>query len=275
MGVVLAALSALVYGVADYAGGKATRLLPSVVVTFLSQAAGFALVLVFCLIVPSGGPTVRNLGFGAMGGLAGGAGLILFYHALSIGTMSVVSPVCAVVAAMVPVAAGHLGGERPGSFALIGIAMALVAIALVGLSGTSGSNRRGLGMAVAAGLGFGLFFVALARCGDRPGLWPLVAARPASMTLAWLLARRARVPITLAGTSPVIIAVAGVLDMIANLLFVIAATRGDLSIIGVVASLYPASTVCLAGWLDHERLRLRQWIGLASAGLALAFVSMP
>ena len=275
MGVILAALSAFVYGIADFAGGRATRYAPSQVVTLVSQLGGFVPVLALVLFVPSDGPTARNLVAGAIGGLCGGAGLMLLYHGLSVGTMSLVSPVCAVVAAIVPVVAGVVGGDRPGAWSLLGIGVAITAIALVGLSGPLGANRRGLGAALGAGAGFGFFFVALAHSGGRPGLWPLVAARPASMALAWLMAHRAGVRITLGGAPPTLVLGAGILDMTANLLFLFAAGRGQLAIVGVVASLYPTSTVMLAGWLDHERLHPVQWVGLGAAAAALALVSLP
>jgi drug/metabolite transporter (DMT)-like permease len=270
----LALFSALVYGCADFCGGKATRRAAAETVTVSSQLVGFVLVLALAPIVPSGGVTGRALGFGALGGLAGAVGLMCLYHALSIGTMSIVSPVTAVVAASVPVVAGLLSGEQLKALGFVGIALGLIAVVLVSLSdNTGGDARRAAVFSFIAGFGFGFFFVALAHTGDKPGLWPLVAARPASMLLAGILAARGGHRLVVARNNGVVTAAAGVLDMAANVLFLYASQRGALAIVGVLSSLYPLSTVALARLVDHERLRRVQWAGLALAIVAVAAMS--
>jgi drug/metabolite transporter (DMT)-like permease len=232
----LALVSALVYGCADFCGGKATRRAAAQTVTVSSQLVGLVLVLALAPIVPSGGVTTRALGFGALGGLTGAVGLMCLYHALSIGTMSIVSPVTAVVAASVPVVAGLLSGEHLKALAVFGIVLGLLAVVLVSLTeSTGGDARRAAMLSLIAGLGFGFFFVALAHTGSKPGLWPLVMA--------------------------------------ANVLFLYASQRGSLAIVGVLSSLYPLSTVALARLVDHELLRRVQWAGLALAIFAVAAMS--
>lgn len=243
-------------------------------VTFWSQLVGFILVLVLAPLVPSDGLTSRALAAGALGGIAGAVGVICLYQALSIGTMSVVSPITAVVAAAVPVVAGLIDGERLGPLAIGGILLGLTAVALVSAQGQRGDvASRAVVLAVTAGVSFGLFYVALARSGDDAGIWPLVAARPASLVLAGALILRSRTPLAITGSNRAVAAGAGVLDMSANALFLLASTRGQLAVVGVIASLYPLSTVALARIIDSERLRPIQWAGLVLAVVALVSFS--
>jgi uncharacterized membrane protein len=67
--------------------------------------------------------------------------------------------------------------------------------------------------------------------------------------------------------------VAGVFDVSANVLYLLAAQRGQLSVVGPIASLYPASTVALALLVDRERLRLVQVAGLGLAVAALVLTA--
>ena len=121
MGLVLAFFSAIVYGCADFCGGKATRRAAATTVTCSSQLVGLAVLAVGVALVPADGPSLRVLGFGALGGLGGAVGIMLLYHGLAVGTMSIVSPVTAVTAAAVPLLTGTvLLGERPGALALAG-----------------------------------------------------------------------------------------------------------------------------------------------------------
>ena len=278
MGVLLAALSAVVYGLADYSGGKATRLASAWTVTASSQMAGLVTVLLCLPLAWGDGPNLRVVALGACGGVAGATGLMLLYHALAHGTMSVVSPVAAVSAAVVPFVFGVVAlGQRPGVAALVGIAGALVAIALVSASGHGARDAhalRTIQWAIGAGIGFGTFYVFLDRAGGDAGVWPLVGARPVSIALAALVARRARQPVIVPRGVWRLAAPAGAMDMGANLLFLLATSYGDVSITAVVASLYPVSTVAMARAVDHERLRPVQAAGLVVALIALGLIAL-
>lgn len=292
MGLILATLSALIFGSADYCGGRATRTVAAPTVTFTSQACGLAVLAVAVVLVPANGPSIPVLAWGAAGGFCGAVGLLLLYGALSTGTMSVVSPVCAVSAASVPVVFGVVFvGERPSGSAYFGIVAALIAIAMVSRSsGESGHNdpnpsldtkrkvsppivSKTVTMSMLAGLGFGAFFVLLNQAGDPAdvGLWALVGARPSSMVVAAIVAFRTGRPLVPARVSLPLVAAAGVLDQGANALYVLALGSGDLSVLGVLASLYPVSTVALARILDHETLNAVQkfGVGLAFFGIVL------
>jgi drug/metabolite transporter (DMT)-like permease len=219
--------------------------------------------------------------YGALGGLCGGIGIALLYHALSIAKMGVISPVTAVLAAALPVGVGVARGEHISLWQGTGIGVALVAIVLISLTTQGeparGSVRRfqistiGLKEAVISGLFLGGFYIFLAQAGTEAGLYPVVSARFISTALFFAGALLLRKPTTASSAlAPVIILIGG-LDVLANCLYVLASYSGYLSIAAVLTSLYPASTVFLARFVLGERLSAAQKIGvtLALGGVAL------
>jgi drug/metabolite transporter (DMT)-like permease len=270
----LAFLSAVAFGGADFLGGLATRKSGRVFsVVVLSQVAGLAMVLVVLAI--SGGELIESdIGWAAGGGVAGSAGLVLLYRGLSIGTMSVVAPLSAILTAVVPVGWGLMTGERPSLLALLGIPLALVAIALV--SGARlGQFRQGAGTieGIGAGVGFGVFFILIANS-DSAELWTLTFARLASISVIITIALVSRASLRPGKGSGRLILGAGTIDMVANLLFLMAERRGLLTLVSVVTALYPASTVVLARIFLLERLSRTQWIGLFLAAVGVALISV-
>ena len=282
LGLVLAAASALVFGCGDFMGGKATRRSPVATVTFFSQLCGLGVLAVGLLLKPGDGPRWSVVGWGALGGLGGAIGILLLYHALSIGTMSIVSPITAVTGAAIPVFVGiAVRHERPKSLAVIGIVCALCAIALVSRTASDDAheakaNVRILGFAAGAGVGFGLFFVFLQQAGPpaQVGLWGLAGARPISMAVAAGLAMRNQQPLLPKRAERRNVALAGCLDQLANVIYVFAIGRALLSLIGVLASLYPVSTVALARVVDRERLQKIQIAGLVFAFTGLGLIAL-
>jgi len=276
VGVALAVVAAITYGIADWCGGKASRRMEALAVTVVGQAASLVLVggVLVVLADPAGG-----LGWGAAGGLAGVLGLVCFYSALAAGSMTVVAPVTAVVSLTVPVVVGVATGDRPSSGAWLGIALAVLAVALVG--GVVGAahtpvRRRELVLAALGGLGFGLIFVCLAQAPDDSGMWPLLGARVASVVVAGalLLARHRRTGSGgVALVSWRLAVVAGILDMIANVSYLVASRHELLSVVAVVTSMYPVSTVILAMGIDRERVSRSQLAGMGLAVTALVLVS--
>jgi drug/metabolite transporter (DMT)-like permease len=281
--------AALAYGVADFAGGLAARRAPLLVVTLVAQAAGLLTLLPAAWLLP-GRPTVAALGFGALAGIAGASGLLLYLRALAVGPMGLIAPLSAVVGAGLPLVVGVLAGEHLGPVTVLAIVVALAAILLA----TVGSRRdaaasTGLALGLGAGVGFGLFFVALAATPHDSGLWPLLGGRVTSVTLLAALVLRHQLPLRLRGrpavrhpepagpplpvTGPAPapfptrwMIVSGVFDTVANVLFLLSVRLGDLGVSAVVVSLYPVVVVLLARLVLRERLTAMQ---LASAGLAL------
>jgi drug/metabolite transporter (DMT)-like permease len=278
--ILLAALSAVVWGTGDFAGGKATQRTSALVSTVFSKAASVPLLLVYLVLLRM---PLRpaSLPWGALAGLFGMLGMIVFYRALSGGAMSVVAPVSAVTSALVPLAVGLVIERSPGTLALVGVGCAIAAIGMVSMAPRGEGSvvtPRLIGLALLAGLGFGLFFVCLSRAGaaahGHAGLWPVLAAHTAALTLGGLLLWRRRVPLKADGRATrAWILVSGVFDMSANVLYLLAVQRGLLSIVAPLSSLYPVSTVLLAMLIDKERMRPIQLAGLGLAATALVLVA--
>ena len=277
----LALLSAALYGAADFVGGLASRRAPTIPVVVISQAAGLLLVAGLLPFVGGSAYAPRDLMWGAFAGIAGGIGVALLYRALATGVMAIVAPVTAVCAVVIPVLAGVLSGERPSTVTLAGIVLALVAIALVSQSSNatndttvrSTSQARSLMLALLSGVAIGLFYLALARTGDDAGLWPLVAARTASVALFGSLAlTQGRRSLTLPRGAARWAIGCGAVDMAANALYLVAARRGALSVVVTLTSLYPASTIILARAFLGERINRVQMAGILCALAAVLLI---
>ena len=277
MEILLAAAAALVYGVGDYCGGRASRKIDSLVVTCAGQIFSLMLLGIFLVILGDPAPGMHDWLWGAAGGLGGFVGLTLFYYALAKGSMTVVAPLAAVISAALPIGTGLFLGDRPSLIAYVGIVIAIVGIALVtGAVGTAHAPTKLaiVGVATLAGCGFGWMFVCLDRTSSDSGMWPLLAARIASISIAaTIIAFRGRSRLG-QGRIPAIALWAGFFDMGANGLFVFANRHGMLSLVSVITALYPVSTIVLALRLDHEKANRSQFAGMACAALALVFVSL-
>jgi drug/metabolite transporter (DMT)-like permease len=285
----LAALSAAGFGVGDFLGGLSARRMAVMLTTIAAQLTGLVL-LVALALVGDGTPQATDWAWGAAAGASGAVALLLFYGALAAGQMSVVAPVSAVMAALVPFVAGLGFGERPAPLALAGAVLTLPAIALIAREPRDPAgpderdhpeqNRPGgrrsagqLPSALGSGLGFGLFFVFISRSGDDSGLWPLTAARGTAVVLVGIAALLAR-PGRPTGPGLRLAALAGCCDSTANALFLVASRQGLLTLVGVIGSLYPASTVLLARFVLGERLAAHQIVGMGCAVAAVSAIAV-
>lgn len=276
MEIVFAAAAAWVYGLGDFCGGRASRRLDSVSVTFYGQLFGVLLLVV--ALVAFGDPVAPlvDWGWGALAGVSGLIGLGLLYYCLANGAMTVVGPLTAVVSAVLPVIVGFALGERPSALALVGIVAALVGIVLVtGAMGTPHlpTAPRIIVLTALGGVGFGLLYVFLGQTSEESGMWPLASARIVSIGLAAVvvIGRRRRGDV---GRITRFAVLAGVFDMAGNVLFVLASREGLLSLVSVITALYPVSTILFAVRFDHERLSRSQVMGLVGAGLAVVLVAL-
>ncbi len=267
---VLGLASGLSWGVADFLGGLASRRAAAFAVVALSQAAGLVVALVAAAAVRPDLPPPDKALLGAAAGLAGVIGLMAFYRALSIGSMSVIAPISA-LGAIVPVVVDLAAGDAPAALVLAGMFVALAGAALVARA-PGPASRAGTGLAVVAALGFGGFFSLLAEAADgESALWSLISARSASVPIALLVCLGVGASLALRGRVLLMTAAAGVLDAAANLMFAAGSQRGLTSVVAVLGSLYPVTTVALAAVVLHERLGRLQTVG---AGFALAGVAM-
>jgi drug/metabolite transporter (DMT)-like permease len=283
--VYLAALaSSVLYGAADFLGGLAAMRASAAWVVTISQAAGLLVLLGVVGLLPAADATRADVSWGAAAGLAGALGVALLYRALAIGTMGVVAPITAVCAVALPVLVSVVRGRQPPLLALAGILLALVAIVLVSQQPPAiprevpAAPRRGLPAgvphALLSGVAIGLFFVLIAEARPESGLWPLVGARAGAVPACLLVAILGPGPAVRSTPARAIFtaAGAGIVDMTANVLYLLASRMGSLAVVVTLASLYPASTVVLARVVLGERLHRTQMAGMVCALVAVTLI---
>jgi drug/metabolite transporter (DMT)-like permease len=273
----LALAAALLYGGSDFGGGLASRRLGSLPVSVVGSAAATVLTWATLILVGGPGPSLRAVAWGLASGLAGGAGTLVLYRGLARGQMSVVGPLSAVGAAVVPVAAGVALGERPSLLSVAGVLVALPAIVLVAASGSLRGKLgapKGLLDGLAAGLAFGILFIGLAQAGRHAGLWPVASEQTGTLLITLAIAVKTREPLRIplrAAGLPVLVGASG---MAATLAYFYATHFSMLAIAAVLVSLYPGVTVLLARTLLHERFTPAQRAGLGLCALAIAAIAL-
>lgn len=287
MEIVLALGSALAYGVSDFTGGVLTKKAHVFTVILLSQLVSSA-ILIFALPFWDGSFSWRAVQWGTAAGVAGMAGAALLYRGLAIGRMGVVAPITAVLAAAIPLSFALAVGERPGSVALIGVVVGLVAVVLISSSPEPVSadaametppavvraGSRGVVEALGAGAGFGLFFILLERTPGESGLWPLIGTRVSMVAFVAILAAAAGASVrTSAGMGRSLILL-GVINLGADLLFLLATRTGLLSLVAVITSMYPAATVALARVFLNERMVQQQLAGVLCAAASVTLIAL-
>ena len=274
MGAVFALASAVSFGISDVSGAVAARRLSSVNVALGMQLAGLLALLPALWLLP-GAPSWRAIAIGAAAGLIGNLGLILYLRCMALGPIGVISPIAALIGAAVPVAWGVLiAGDDLGWAQRVGVAVGLIAVVASayrpGSSIRAGGSRGPL-VALVAGAAFGLFFVILDATPPDSGLWPLLGARfggLASILVMALAVRRSPIPRTALG----LVAFSGITDVLANALFLLATRTGLLSLVSLLASLYPVVAVLVARLVLAERLSRLQGGGVVLAMVALALL---
>jgi len=273
--VLLALASSAVWGTADFSGGLLSRRVPTVPVTVISQLAGF-LALLVVVAVRGGDLGGRSFAIGIAAGLGGGTGLAAFYKALSLGTMSIVSPVVA-CGAVVPFGVSIATGERPSAVSLAGAGLAIAGAVLASAEerhAEEPNRTRAVVLAVVAAVALGLFTYFLG-LGSREGsaLSTLTGARVGSLSFLLVLAAARRESLRIGRRWFWPIAAVGLLDVTANVLFALSSRHGLLALVAVLGSLYPVMTILLAYVFLHERLTRPQLAGVATALAGVAALS--
>ena len=289
--VALAALSGLSYGASDFFGAYASQRNKATLVTVAAQFISLLALLVAVAVWSEGTPLRTDFIWGAVGGLGTALGLVTFYKALAQGPMATAASLTGLWGAGIPVVAGLMLGDRPGAITLIGIAIAVPAAVLVSVGGLSieslatnttprervaglASSGNTKVLAITAGIGFGLFFIALSRTSADGGLYPLIGARVASIAALAFVISTQRDWGSIEPGSWATVVVTGVLDFGANAFYLTALKYGSFTWVAAISSLYPVSTVLLARLILHERLARTQVVGLAMAGAALTLVAV-
>lgn len=303
---VLGLVGAFVYGSADFLGGIAARRISAIRVTAIAALSGLVLLLIALPFV-GGEWSAAAVGWGALSGVTGAIAISLLYACLAIGPMSILSPLTALVSAVVPMTWGLLGGEQFGPIGYVGLCLALVAVVLVGFVPEKGAVRpslRGILMAVGSGAMIGAFLIIIDQTPDSSGLVPLVMNRGVNgaimLAVVGLLAlrsrARSRMTVSVAAGSahqdallqpadrPTIASgwlpglpfalACGVLDTAANILMLFGLRIGDLAAFSVLIALYPAGTIVLAAAVLRERIAPIQWVGLALAVTAAGMLAV-
>ena len=270
----LALGASLSYGVADFVGALAARRASALTVTLGMQLVGLLALLPFLPFLP-GRPTTAAVVIGAVSGAAGTGGLIVYLRAMAAGPIGIVSPIAAVTGAAVPVAWGAFFiGDDLSLLQNVGVFVALVSVVIVAWvpgSTVVAADVRAVVGGVASGLLFGGFFIALDATPPDSGMWPLVGARVASVFAVLALMRIVSRPVHPGPALPFILG-AGVLDMLANVLFLLATRGGLLSISALLSSLYPVVALLLARQVLRERLHRAQSAGVVGALVAMGML---
>lgn len=269
MSQLFAALGSVLYGIADFAGGVASRQMKARQVTPWSQLFGLPLLLVGLFIIGWDHVATADLGYGAVAGLCGFIGVVALYGALAQGTMSIVSPLTGALTALIPVLWGLVAGEHIASRQWIGIVIAIAAITLVAWDHAEAKlTSTVVARAIVAALGFSGFFIALSYTAESSGQWPLIAGRAVSVTLGFAILLILRELSRPKRDALPAVAVAGNGDAAANIAVLLALQTGPLGISVVLISIYPAFTALAAVVFLHERPTAVQRIGIMLALIA-------
>ncbi|OZE97540.1 EamA family transporter [Rhodococcus sp. 15-1154-1] len=281
----LALVAAVGYGVSDFVGGVASRRVAALRVVIVSYPFSLVIVLIVAPFV-GGQISLVPILWGLASGVAGGLAVWWFYLALASGPMAVVSPLTAVLVAGIPVIVGFAIGERPGALAFVGIALALIAVLLVSKESpddTTGEVAGGREMkftptvawlTVGSGVTFALAFICLHQIDDGSGLWPLAASRASATAVVWCVALASGHFALPHGSVLKLAAFVGILDVVANAALLYAYQGGLLSLVSVIASLYPAATVLLAMVMLGERVGRLQQVGMVVALGAVGLIAL-
>ncbi len=275
LGIGLALLSSVAWGVSDFLGGLQSRRVAALTVLLVTQPVGLVLALTVALAGNPDALSPRDAAIAAAAGALVVVALSAFYKAMALGSISVVAMIGA-LGVLVPVAGGLIQGEQPSAVQAIGAALAIAGVVLVSREGDPewrSANRATIGLAAFAALGFGVFFLALdVASGEHPA-WTIVAARSGGVTALLAAAVVVRPSMRIdARMYPALVAI-GCCDIAANSLFALATERGLLVLVAVAGSLYSAVTVLLARVILGERLERAQRLGVVVAVFGIVMIA--
>ncbi|NND04181.1 MAG: DMT family transporter [Acidimicrobiia bacterium] len=278
MSVLLALGAALAWGTGDFLGGVAARRGGQVnAVTLGAQVTGFVSFIPIALLL-GGSMTVPDLWWALGSGVSSGIAIFLLYYGFTKTHTGVVAPTAAIFTAGIPALFGLITGENLAVAQTVGIGVALVAIWLISRPGTTATSfdanvRLGVLYGLGAGIGFGMMFIGLDQLTDDSTVLAVLPLRFGGVVAMLAVSLFRRLPMVPARSVIGLIAGSGFIGSVGNLSFIASTTDGNLAIVSVVASLFPAATVGLAYVFLGERLIKTQLIGVAAALTAVVLVS--
>ncbi len=279
LSIIFGLASALSWGAGDFTGGLAARKVGAYRSVFYGEVIG--IVVLFIAVGATSEPILnsRSAMFAVVAGALGTVGLMLLYHAMAGGLMSIAAPVSALLAATLPVTVGMFTEGLPDYLTMIGFGFALLAVWMISQSENGVkdilSHLSDLKLPLLAGIGFGCYFVLMHEATKFGGaLWPMIFSRSGGIALITTYLLITRSPWKIHTSVLPIISVNGILDLGGNFFFILASQAGRLDVASVLSSLFPGATVVLAWIFLKERLNRNQWIGIAVALIAIVLMTI-
>ena len=271
--------SALSWGAGDFTGGLAARKVGAYRSVFYAEVIGIIFLFIVISFSSESLPSARARFFAIIAGVVGTIGLMLLYHAMATGVMSIAAPVSALLAATLPVVIGIFTEGLPEFLTMLGFAFALFAVWMVsqGKDGVKDifSHLSDLKLPLIAGIGFGLYYILMDQATQDGGaFWHMLFARVGGISLILIYLIITRSSWKIDPTALPIISVNGILDLGGNFFFILASQAGRLDVSAVLSSLFPGATVVLAWIFLKERLTRNQWIGILSALIAIILMTI-
>jgi len=271
--------SALSWGAGDFTGGLAARKAGAYRSVFYGEIVGMFVLMLMLLVTDEPLPDRRIWLLSMLAGALGSVGLLLLYHSMTLGLMSIAAPLSALLAAALPVVVGVFTEGLPELTTFLGFGFALIAVWMVS-QGTGGvtnilAHLSDLKLPLLAGIGFGLYFVVMHEATGAGGIiFPMIASRVGGLLLILSYLLFTRTSWRIDPTAWPVICLNGVLDLLGNGFFILAGQVGRLDVAAVLSSLFPGATVMLASIFLKERLTRRQWAGIFSALVAIVLMTV-